>query len=213
MNDHRNPQLQDVLSFGPFSLFAAERLLKKADKPIPLGGRALDILIALAERAGEVVTHKELISTAWPDVTVEEANLRFQMAALRKALGDGQDGARSVRAGKQRGRYGSSESPHPLEYGRLRRQAVGMRPKGLSHNSLGGPPWGKCWTRSPSESRSESQARRLIRPPCENSEKLHNSGSCNHFTALQLPEACRGARAPTLQPNGAFETECGYDTS
>src|SRR5246500_4040698 len=96
MNDRRNPQSKDVLSFGPFSLFAAERLLKKADKPIPLGGRALDILIALAERAGEVVTHKELISAVWPDVTVEEANLRFQMAALRKALGDGRDGARYI---------------------------------------------------------------------------------------------------------------------
>ena len=96
MNDRRNSQPKDVLSFGPFSLFAAERLLKKADEPIPLGGRALDILIALAERAGEVVTHKELISTVWPDVTVEEANLRVQIAALRKALGDGRDGARYV---------------------------------------------------------------------------------------------------------------------
>ena len=96
MNDRRTLQPKDVLSFGPFSLFAAERLLKKGDEPIPLGGRALDILIALAERAGEVVTHKELISTVWPDVTVEEANLRFQMAALRKALGDGRDGARYI---------------------------------------------------------------------------------------------------------------------
>src|ERR1700722_16319116 len=96
MNDRRHSQPKDVLSFGPFSLFAAERLLKKAEEPIPLGGRALDILIALAKRAGEVVTHKELISTVWPDVTVEEANLRFQMAALRKALGDGRDGARYV---------------------------------------------------------------------------------------------------------------------
>jgi predicted ATPase/DNA-binding winged helix-turn-helix (wHTH) protein len=96
MSDRRNSESKDVLSFGPFSLFAAERLLKKADEPIPLGGRALDILIALVERAGEVVTQKELISTVWPDVTVEESNLRFQMAALRKALGDGRDGARYV---------------------------------------------------------------------------------------------------------------------
>ena len=59
MSDHRNPEPKDVLSFGPFSLFVAERLLKKGDEPIPLGGRALDILIALAEQAGEVVTHKE----------------------------------------------------------------------------------------------------------------------------------------------------------
>src|SRR3984893_12997696 len=96
MSDHRNPEPKDVLSFGPFSLFAAERLLKKGDEPIRLRGRALDILIALAERPGEVVTRKDLISTVWPDVTVEEANLRFQMAALRKALGDGRDGARYI---------------------------------------------------------------------------------------------------------------------
>src|SRR5271169_3180580 len=96
MKDRRTSQPKDAISFGPFSLFVAERLLKKGDEPIPLGGRALDILIALAERAGEVVTHKELISTVWPDVTVEEANLRFQIAALRKALGDGRDGARYV---------------------------------------------------------------------------------------------------------------------
>src|SRR6478609_3020789 len=87
MSDHCDSEPKDVLSFGPFSLFVAERLLKKADEPIPLGGRALDILIALAERPGEVVAHKELISTVWPDVTVEEGNLRFQIAALRTALG------------------------------------------------------------------------------------------------------------------------------
>ncbi len=96
MNDRRNPQPKDVLSFGPFSLFAAERQLKKADESIPIGGRALDILIALAERAGEVVTHRELMSTVWPDVTVEDANLRAHIAALRRALGDGRDGARYV---------------------------------------------------------------------------------------------------------------------
>jgi predicted ATPase/DNA-binding winged helix-turn-helix (wHTH) protein len=96
MNDRRNSQPNDVLCFGPFSLFTAERLLKKADEPIPLGGRALDVLIALAEQAGEVVPHKELISTVWRGVTVEEANLRAHVAAVRKALGDGRDGARYV---------------------------------------------------------------------------------------------------------------------
>jgi predicted ATPase/DNA-binding winged helix-turn-helix (wHTH) protein len=96
MNDHRNSQFKDAFSFGPFSLFAAERLLKKADEPIPLGGRALDVLIALVERAGEVVTRKELISSVWPDVTVEDANLRAHIAALRKALGDRRDGARYI---------------------------------------------------------------------------------------------------------------------
>jgi predicted ATPase/DNA-binding winged helix-turn-helix (wHTH) protein len=96
MIDRLNSQCRDTFSFGPFSLFAAEQLLKKGDEPISLGGRAFDILIALVERPGEVVTHKELISTAWPNVVVTEDNLRFQIASLRKALGDGRDGARYV---------------------------------------------------------------------------------------------------------------------
>jgi predicted ATPase/DNA-binding winged helix-turn-helix (wHTH) protein len=74
----------------------AERLLERADEPLELGSRALDILITLVERAGEVVTRKELISRVWPDVIVEEANLRVHIAGLRKALGDGRDGARYV---------------------------------------------------------------------------------------------------------------------
>jgi predicted ATPase/DNA-binding winged helix-turn-helix (wHTH) protein len=85
-----------VASFGPFRLYTAERLLEKAGEPLQLGGRALDILIALVERAGEVITRNELISRVWPDVIVEEANLRVHVAGLRKALGDGRDGARYI---------------------------------------------------------------------------------------------------------------------
>jgi predicted ATPase/DNA-binding winged helix-turn-helix (wHTH) protein len=96
MNGRRNFQPGDVLSFGPFSLFVAGRLLKRADETIPLGGRALDVLIALTERAGEVVSYRELISIAWSNVTVDETNLRVQIAALRKALGEGVDGARYI---------------------------------------------------------------------------------------------------------------------
>jgi predicted ATPase/DNA-binding winged helix-turn-helix (wHTH) protein len=96
MGDSDRLRANDVASFGPFRLFAAERLLEKADQPLQLGGRALDILITLVERAGEVVTRKELISRVWPDVIVEEANLRVHIAGLRKALGDGHDGARYV---------------------------------------------------------------------------------------------------------------------
>ena len=85
-----------LASFGHFRLFAAERQLKKGDEPVQLGGRALDALIALVERAGEVVSQKELISRVWPNVTVEEANLRVHIANLRKALGDGREGARYI---------------------------------------------------------------------------------------------------------------------
>lgn len=75
---------------------AAERLLLNGDEPVLLGGRALDILIALVERAGQVVTRRELLDRVWPNLVVEEANLRVHVAGLRRALGDGQGKSRYI---------------------------------------------------------------------------------------------------------------------
>jgi DNA-binding winged helix-turn-helix (wHTH) protein len=85
-----------AISFGPFRLLASRRLLLEGDQPVRLGSRAFDILAALVERAGEVVGKDELIARAWPTTYVEEANLKIQVSALRRALGDGQDGNRYV---------------------------------------------------------------------------------------------------------------------
>lgn len=87
---------QDVFSFGPFRLAASERLLTRDGAPVDLGARALDILVALVSRPNEPVGKRELMAEVWPDVTVEEGSLRFHIAGLRKALGDGQDGARYI---------------------------------------------------------------------------------------------------------------------
>lgn len=83
-------------SFGSFRLVPSRQLLLDADKPVPIGTRALDILTTLVERAGDVVSKDELIRRAWPKVFVEEGNLRTQMAILRKALRDGAAGARYI---------------------------------------------------------------------------------------------------------------------
>jgi predicted ATPase/DNA-binding winged helix-turn-helix (wHTH) protein len=83
-------------SFGPFRLLPSQQLLLDGGKPAPIGGRALDILIALVESAGEVVTKDELISCAWPNVSVDEGNLRTQIAIIRKALRDGEAGVRYI---------------------------------------------------------------------------------------------------------------------
>jgi predicted ATPase/DNA-binding winged helix-turn-helix (wHTH) protein len=82
--------------FGPFELNAAERVLRKADAVVPLGGRAFDILLALLDRPGEIVSKADLIARVWPDVTVEEGTLRVHLSALRKALGDGQFGNKYI---------------------------------------------------------------------------------------------------------------------
>jgi predicted ATPase/DNA-binding winged helix-turn-helix (wHTH) protein len=84
------------IRFGPFTLIASERLLLRDSEPVRIGSRALDILIALVTRAGEVVTKEELISTVWPRTFVGETNLRVNVAALRKALGDLQEPHRFI---------------------------------------------------------------------------------------------------------------------
>jgi predicted ATPase/DNA-binding winged helix-turn-helix (wHTH) protein len=84
------------LRFGPFELSRGQRELRRDGEVVPLGGRALDLLYCLVERPGEVVTKKELIDHAWPDVVVNEGSLRVHIAAVRKALGDGKFGNRYI---------------------------------------------------------------------------------------------------------------------
>ncbi len=90
------PQTREIISFGPFSLVAGEKLLTRNGVPVPLGARSLDILIALVSQPNDAVSKKDLLARIWPDVTVEESSLRFHVAGLRKALGDGKDGARYI---------------------------------------------------------------------------------------------------------------------
>lgn len=87
--DHPAPVTHhSALSFGPFLLLARQHVLLRNGEPVTLGSRALYLLIALATRAGELLEKSELISFAWPKVVVEECNLRAQIVALRRALGD-----------------------------------------------------------------------------------------------------------------------------
>ncbi len=80
---------EHAFAFGPFRLLPRQRLLLEGDKPVRLGSRALDILMALVERAGELVGKDELMARVWPDTFVEEGNLKFQISALRRTLGGG----------------------------------------------------------------------------------------------------------------------------
>ena len=91
-----NTTHDSAISFGPFRLFPRSRLLEKDGAPLHLGGRALDVLIALAERPGEVVDKRELVKKVWADVNVDEGSLRFHITSLRKALGDSGEGSRYV---------------------------------------------------------------------------------------------------------------------
>ena len=82
-------------SFGSFRLLRDQRLLLDGETPVRLGARAFEILATLVERPGVVVTKDELFARVWPKQFVEEGNLKFHVATLRKALRDGQ-GARYI---------------------------------------------------------------------------------------------------------------------
>ena len=87
---------QTEVLFGPFRLLPTQFLLLEGDKPVHLGSRALEILIALLERRGELVSKRDLMARVWPNVFVEPANLTVHMSALRRALRDGRDGHRFI---------------------------------------------------------------------------------------------------------------------
>lgn len=82
--------------FGPFCLKPGQQLLLEADQAVPLGARALSLLVVLVGRAGEVVGKEELMALVWPRTVVEESNLRVHVAGLRRALRDGQNGNRFI---------------------------------------------------------------------------------------------------------------------
>ena len=87
---------EETFAFGSFRLIPAQRMLLEDGKPLRLGSRALDILVTLVERAGETIHKDQLIARTWPDTVVDEGALRAHVAALRKALGDGQAGKRYI---------------------------------------------------------------------------------------------------------------------
>jgi DNA-binding winged helix-turn-helix (wHTH) protein len=83
----------EVILFGPYVLIANLRRLERDGLPVPLDERSFDILCVLIERAGEVVTHRELMTRVFRTAAGEEESVLFHINALCKALA--QDGAES----------------------------------------------------------------------------------------------------------------------
>jgi predicted ATPase/DNA-binding winged helix-turn-helix (wHTH) protein len=91
MSIQRDSTVGDRLRFGEFELAPAARTLWRRGEPVKLGSRALDILITLASRPGEVLSKDDLTESVWRGAAVDETALRVGMSAVRKALGPGGD--------------------------------------------------------------------------------------------------------------------------
>lgn len=88
--------MSEGYSFAGYRLLPAQRLLLDGDQPVRMGSRALDLLIALVEQAGEVVPTATLVERVWPKTVVGDDNLRVHIASLRKRLGEGRGDLRFI---------------------------------------------------------------------------------------------------------------------
>jgi predicted ATPase/DNA-binding winged helix-turn-helix (wHTH) protein len=83
----------EVFQFGSYRLIPSKRLLLAGQNAVEIGDRAFDILALLLRHRGEVVSRRQILDQVWPDLTIDEANLRVQMSDLRRALGSGDQGS------------------------------------------------------------------------------------------------------------------------
>lgn len=87
--------------FGDYLLIPRERMLLCHHDPVPLTGKAFDLLLVLVRRGGQLVSKDELLQEVWPGRFVEEVNLSVNISAVRKALGPG--GAALIQTVSKRG--------------------------------------------------------------------------------------------------------------
>jgi DNA-binding winged helix-turn-helix (wHTH) protein len=90
------PSIDEVLVFDRYQLDIRRRVLLENGRHVKLGSRGLSILIVLAQRAGQTVSKRELVSLIWPDAFVVDGTLRVHISALQRALGKSEWGGRFV---------------------------------------------------------------------------------------------------------------------
>ena len=96
-------QANHLFEFGPFRLDARERLLARDGATISLTPKAFDLLLVLISRHGRLLDKEELFKAVWPDSFVEESNLSSNIALIRKALGEGENGLKFIETVPKRG--------------------------------------------------------------------------------------------------------------
>lgn len=122
MNNPQAIEAEGTVRFGAYVFHRQQRLVSKAGWPVPLGGRALDILTTLLEAPGQYISKATLIERVWPNSVVEENNLRVHIAALRRAL----DGQRFILNDPQRG-YCFAAAVHGVVPATLPRHNLAVR--------------------------------------------------------------------------------------
>jgi len=82
------PAVHEAYAFGEFELDLASRSLTRSGSVVPLAPKTFDLLTMMVRRAGTLLSKREILEELWPDTFIEEANVSFQIATLRKAIGE-----------------------------------------------------------------------------------------------------------------------------
>jgi len=96
-------QTQHFYEFGRFRLSTSDRVLLRDHEVVQLTPKVFDILQALVESNGQVISKDGLMKRVWPDSFVEEGNLTQNISLLRKALGEGHNGNQYIETVARRG--------------------------------------------------------------------------------------------------------------
>jgi len=81
-------QTNTCYEFGPFRVDARERRLLRNHEVVPLTPKVFDVLLALLENRGHLLTKDDVIKLVWPNTAVEEGNIARNISTLRTALGE-----------------------------------------------------------------------------------------------------------------------------
>src|SRR3954466_13271454 len=95
--------MQKTYTFGPYSIDSDSRLLFRDAERVSLSPKAADVLLALVEREGQLLTKDELLKEVWRDTFVEEGNLARHIFLLRKTLGETSESVSYVETVPKRG--------------------------------------------------------------------------------------------------------------
>lgn len=107
---------QRIYEFGDFRLHTAHLMLFRGGEEIQLPPKAVETLLALIARRGEIVSKAELLDAVWPATAVEESNLFFYLSVLRKTLGTRADGRPWIETYRRRGyRFAADGRSRPAE--------------------------------------------------------------------------------------------------
>jgi eukaryotic-like serine/threonine-protein kinase len=96
-------EIKALYEFGRFRCDPREHLLLCEGKPVSLSPKAFEILVALIQSNGRLLTKDDLMQQVWPDSFVEEANLTVNISALRRVLGESPGGQNFIETVPKRG--------------------------------------------------------------------------------------------------------------